>query len=402
MPENLNTILIGDEKEHQAGYELPPIRAEHIERSADDADGVALPPSRENPAISKLPLSDAENGDPAAEKAARELLPLADEDAALSKAPPAEDPYTEESFRYFDFVIDHAHERYRDVLTELYHAWEDFNQEHFEGKLNVPHLTIAAVPPRSVGLFKRLTDWGSVTQLTIDARILNQGRRFVHAVWPAEGIRLLASDVLLNNMVKQYLAEIEHYDDEENAKYGEAYTDIANRIGKTLGVPEVFTRRRGNLGKALANLWPINVRPEGYYLGHVTPPGRPHPNRGTAPRGIAGVLNLFRHLLDAGQPDKLATIVRREAHTVNERACTAKPSAEKGEGTRLDSAWLNWNGDCIKQMLHAIRSRRMFDLMPLLADALSLAGCSDELLLTHCRLPVVHTRNCWVLKALNR
>ncbi len=42
----------------------------------------------------------------------------------------------------------------------------------------------------------------------------------------------------------------------------------------------------------------------------------------------------------------------------------------------------------------------MFDLMPLLADMLEAAGCGDELLLGHCRLPVKHTRDCWVVNSL--
>jgi hypothetical protein len=35
--------------------------------------------------------------------------------------------------------------------------------------------------------------------------------------------------------------------------------------------------------------------------------------------------------------------------------------------------------------------------LPILADALEDAGCSDESILSHCRSGGVHTRGCWVL-----
>ena len=119
-------------------------------------------------------------------------------------------------------------------------------------------------------------------------------------------------------------------------------------------------------------------------------------------RGVTGALSFFRYLLDSGQGDKLAVIVRREAGLTHERPCAAKPASEKGEVGRLNPAWLTWNDGCVRQLVYAIRKRAMFDLMPLLADAPEAAGCGDELLLTHCRLPVRHTRDCWVVKALVR
>jgi hypothetical protein len=40
---------------------------------------------------------------------------------------------------------------------------------------------------------------------------------------------------------------------------------------------------------------------------------------------------------------------------------------------------------------------RAFDRLPLLADALMDAGCDDDQVLDHCRLPGPHTRGCWVV-----
>jgi hypothetical protein len=41
-----------------------------------------------------------------------------------------------------------------------------------------------------------------------------------------------------------------------------------------------------------------------------------------------------------------------------------------------------------------------FEDMPILADALEEAGCTDERILTHCRGPGPHARGCWVVDLL--
>jgi hypothetical protein len=354
------------------------------------------------PALFKAPPAEAEGIELAAPTADAVPEVAANEEPALSKAPPSLDAAAEESWRFADFVLNDADPSYRGPLQDFYHAWQDFNERFFEERLKVPHLTIANGPPRALGFFKSLTDYGGRTQITLDVRVLAARRRFVHQPYPAEGTRLFLHDLLLHEMQHQYLAEVEHYPDKENAKHGEAFADLCNRIGRTMGLPRVYTRRRTkeDAGKPLANFWPLNVRPAGYYLGHVTPPGRARAPRGPGLRGIAGVVSLLRYFLDAGQPEKVAAIVQREAEIVLEQACTAKPSAEKGQVARFNPSWLSWNNGCVKQLLHAICKRRMMDLMPLLADALEAAGCGDELLLAHCRLPVRHTRDCWVLDAL--
>jgi len=348
------------------------------------------------------PLETNWKDDAALNEAACQAAAVSNDDAALSKAPPPADPAVEESMRFVDFVLTHAHEKYRLPLEQLYHQWQDLNEEHFAGDLKVPHLTIASGPPQALGFFKSLTDWGGRTQITIDARVVAARRRFVKNPWPAPGTRLFLGDLLLHEMVHQFLAEVEHYADEENAKHDAAFANVCNRIGGKMGLPKVYTKRRGSKddGKPLANSWPFNVRPGGYYLGDVNPPRQGRPERTPGLRGVAGAMSFLRYLLDAGQSDKLAAIVRREAGLPHERTCTAKAAAEKGEFSSLSPGWLTWNNGCVRQLLDAIRKRRMFDLMPLLADALEAAGCRDELLLIHCRLPVRHTPDCWVVKGL--
>lgn len=43
---------------------------------------------------------------------------------------------------------------------------------------------------------------------------------------------------------------------------------------------------------------------------------------------------------------------------------------------------------------------RAFDRLPVLADALEEAGCTDEVILAHCRGPSPHVRGCWVVDLL--
>jgi hypothetical protein len=68
--------------------------------------------------------------------------------------------------------------------------------------------------------------------------------------------------------------------------------------------------------------------------------------------------------------------------------------------TRVDPAWLSWNGGTVRKLVEAIYDERAFDRMPVLADALEDAGCSERDLLAHCRGPGPHARGCWVLDLL--
>ena len=63
----------------------------------------------------------------------------------------------------------------------------------------------------------------------------------------------------------------------------------------------------------------------------------------------------------------------------------------------LDPAWLQWNGGTVRKMAEAIYDDRAFDRLPILADALEEAGCTDRAVLDHCRWAGAHVRGCWVL-----
>lgn len=66
----------------------------------------------------------------------------------------------------------------------------------------------------------------------------------------------------------------------------------------------------------------------------------------------------------------------------------------------LPEAWRGWNDGALVKMAQAICDDRRWTDLPILADALEDAGCTDVLLLDHCRTPTEHARGCHVLDAL--
>jgi hypothetical protein len=66
----------------------------------------------------------------------------------------------------------------------------------------------------------------------------------------------------------------------------------------------------------------------------------------------------------------------------------------------VDAAWLSWRDGTIPKLAEAIYEDRAFDRLPILADALEDAGCTDADLLHHCRGPGPHIRGCWVVDLL--
>jgi hypothetical protein len=61
----------------------------------------------------------------------------------------------------------------------------------------------------------------------------------------------------------------------------------------------------------------------------------------------------------------------------------------------LDPSWLSWQAGTIPKLAQTIYDERAFDHLPILADALEEAGCTDPDILTHCRSGGDHVRGCW-------
>jgi hypothetical protein len=66
----------------------------------------------------------------------------------------------------------------------------------------------------------------------------------------------------------------------------------------------------------------------------------------------------------------------------------------------IDPAWLRWNHSTVSAVARRIYEERAFPDLPILADALEDAGCTDADLLGHCRSPGPHVRGCWAVDLL--
>jgi hypothetical protein len=63
----------------------------------------------------------------------------------------------------------------------------------------------------------------------------------------------------------------------------------------------------------------------------------------------------------------------------------------------LDASVLTWSGGTVVTLARSIYQDRHFDDLPVLADALEEAGCTDAALLEHLRGPGPHVRGCWAV-----
>jgi len=59
-----------------------------------------------------------------------------------------------------------------------------------------------------------------------------------------------------------------------------------------------------------------------------------------------------------------------------------------------------WCSTTIKHLAQVIYDDRAFDRLPILADALEEAGCTNPGILNHCRGPGPHVRGCWLIDLL--
>jgi hypothetical protein len=66
----------------------------------------------------------------------------------------------------------------------------------------------------------------------------------------------------------------------------------------------------------------------------------------------------------------------------------------------IDPASLTWHGGLPVSMARQMYDSRDFSDLPVMADALEEAGCSDQDILGHCRGPGPHVLGCWVVDAI--
>lgn len=152
-------------------------------------------------------------------------------------------------------------ERGTEQARALVDAFDRFNRDLFAVRLSKP--AVLVTPPASGRAWAdhaTRDHHGIQSVIRIGPRAMSMGERF-------------ALDVLLHEMVHQYVTEVESVDERSYRGHGPRFAAVCNTIGAVLGLPEVFVKPRGkgaNRGAVDASRpdcaqWPICVRPEGYY-----------------------------------------------------------------------------------------------------------------------------------------
>ena len=71
-----------------------------------------------------------------------------------------------------------------------------------------------------------------------------------------------------------------------------------------------------------------------------------------------------------------------------------------GTPSRVEAGWLAWQGGLVVSMARRTDESGDYGGLPILADALEEAGCTDADLLAHCRSGGGHLRGCWAVDLL--
>jgi hypothetical protein len=319
-------------------------------------------------------------------------------------------PLDLERLAYQDFARNHAVPEYRGFLDHLYGEWHECNDHFFDGSLRAPHIGIGRTHPRRFSECRLTTDHGGTIAITLSERIaFGIDSRIVRRPWPAAGLIRLLDDLLVAETVKQSVLELRGSTEDGYGGYGQLFAAEATRIGPLIGLPEgeVLARRRGYRGRGapVAASWPWAFREPGYYHGDIDLSRVKVAGLGTTPLArqpspLHGVYDYLLHLASTNQIVRLIDVLGRQ---VDAEAVARSPAVAAFERSPhdasgmplpapvIDPAWLHWNG---------VLTRRLFDGMPILADALQDAGCEDPVLLGHCRAHATHTADCWALRLL--
>jgi ATP-dependent Clp protease ATP-binding subunit ClpA len=134
----------------------------------------------------------------------------------------------------------------------------------------------------------------------------------------------------------------------------------------------------------------------------------------TFPEGVQHLPAEFRHALEmlvaeiaqlnrdqesavAEQDFEKAASLRDRAHNLKKKMAFIQ--GWPGNYT-IAPSWLSWRGGTVAKIAQVINADRHWEDLPILADALEEAGCTNQEILNHCRRPGDHSRSCWVIDLL--
>ncbi len=124
---------------------------------------------------------------------------------------------------------------------------------------------------------------------------------------------------------------------------------------------------------------------------------RPAPRPGDSPAVHAEIASIFAGCNDAFAAALVASAMaeRADPQLAGRRAQAALLADMFGRpALRFNPRWRSLE---IAALTQAAYDRRHFENLPRLADLLQAAGCTDRLLLEHCRSRGEHVRGCWAL-----
>jgi ATP-dependent Clp protease ATP-binding subunit ClpA len=107
-----------------------------------------------------------------------------------------------------------------------------------------------------------------------------------------------------------------------------------------------------------------------------------------------------QHAMATGEHDfEKSAYLRDQANNLKRQMQTI---ADWPVGYSINPSWLSCNGGAVTRIALAIRENRRWEELPILADALEEAGCTDHEILGPCRRSQGHAGHCWVLDLLLR
>jgi hypothetical protein len=151
-------------------------------------------------------------------------------------------------------------------VDRLVDEWRKLNDDFFDGQMQPPRIEFSE--PREP---KRYGDFipaepasAALACIRLRPSILRGTHPHIRKKSSLENRVLFLADVLLHQMVRQWQHDIVGSPDPPSYHgYGPTFRDKCNEIGQRLLLSPIGIKARDRLPRC--SLWPMNVRPQGYY-----------------------------------------------------------------------------------------------------------------------------------------